>query len=367
MNVVQIAPPFEELFAEMPTSVGLWCRETGSRLGSQVIFSSGEVGNTDGFHALCSNSSSEDIVQYGQHAANLCSELNPDIVHIHTLPEVAAAVRKVLPEVRIVLHLHSEWLGDRDFGPVDALIGCSRYIEAKHKRFEGPRSTLNYGVDAETFIPGESNTTNGPRLLYVGRLSPERGLHDLMEAFGDIVIDHPEASLDLVGPLSSVPSEYEACASVRKRNQDLLTTHGGCYETWLRGRLAPRSAGRVKFWGERPHADLPEIYRNADIFVFPSAWDEPYGLPVLEAMACGLPVVAVNTGGLRDFVINQRTGFMVAPYAHVLLSESISKLAADPTMARTFGLAGRERAASKFTWDKIADELEAFYRMLSSF
>lgn len=354
-KTVHIVPAQETLFADVPTPVGVWCREVTRRQGAEVITGCESCGGRDGFHVL-------PYQNYDVRAIERCRELEADIVHVHTLNEVTPGLREALPSAKIVLHLHSEWAKPDELGPIDGQICCSRYILAKYKSFQGHSGVVNYAVDTSLFTPNRSSESEGLNLLYVGRLSPERGLHDLVTAFEDIVRTFPQATLTLVGSWISEPREMVVGQRMRTRILDLLAPYESRYETWLQNLLTSLGRERLQVLGERPRTQLPEVYRSADIFLFPSAWDEPCGLPVLEAMACGLPVVAMNSAGLRDLVVEGQTGLMVSPYNHVALSEAVEKIASDPELARKLGEAGRERVLSRFTWDLIAEQTKSFYQ-----
>ncbi|MBN1993929.1 MAG: glycosyltransferase family 4 protein [Anaerolineae bacterium] len=118
--------------------------------------------------------------------------------------------------------------------------------------------------------------------------------------------------------------------------------------------------GRVHFPGFIPDADLPALYSAAILFVYPSLY-EGFGLPLLEAMACGTPVIASNQSSLPEVV--GQAGLLVDPYDVAALAAAMSNILADPNLRQTLAQAGQVQA-KKFTWEKTATRLLALYHQL---
>lgn len=242
---------------------------------------------------------------------------------------------------------------------------------------------LPNGVDTERFRP---NATGGaehpPRLLFVGRLSPEKGVHVAVAAFARLAPRHPALVLELVGEPGLMPYAYLACLPRTPALEDALAFYGRSIgarlyrELLLRARayLAPILAGlpppvraRVRIVGAIPHDRLPAIYRTATLLLAPSVWDEPFGMPVIEAMARGVPVVASDSGAfaeLLDGPDSERAGVLVPKGDAQALAEAIEALLADPDRRRALGEAGRRRAVSRFAWPTVGQCLDARYRAI---
>lgn len=101
--------------------------------------------------------------------------------------------------------------------------------------------------------------------------------------------------------------------------------------------------------------ELPALYREMDIIVVPSVWIEPFGITALEGMASGLPVVASNTGGLADTVVDQQTGFHFEPGNASELAKVLRELILDAELRQQMGMAGRQRIEQIYNWDTIID------------
>ena len=119
-------------------------------------------------------------------------------------------------------------------------------------------------------------------------------------------------------------------------------------------------AGRVRLLGRVGRCDLPALYRSADLVVN-VPWYEPFGIVPLEAMACGVPVVASAVGGLVDSVVDGVTGVHVPPRRPGLLAAAVAALLADPERRATLGATGARRARRRYGWDRIAGSTLGVY------
>jgi len=123
-------------------------------------------------------------------------------------------------------------------------------------------------------------------------------------------------------------------------------------------------AERVRFLGEVGDRDLPALYNLATVYVGASRRAERigvegFGLALVEASACGLPVVAGNSGGVPDAVRDGETGFLVPAEDPAAFADAISRLLGDPGLARRVGAAGRRAVETYFNWDRVVRDLRA--------
>ena len=206
---------------------------------------------------------------------------------------------------------------------------------------EARSRVVHHGVDPR-FAPApspavealrERHSLHGPFLLFVGLLSTRKNLLRLLEAFREIAADRPDSTLVLAGK----PSHGFAALD------QALAEH-------------PARA-RIRLLDFVPAADLPTLYSAADLFVFPSL-AEGFGLPVLEAMACGTPVVASDLPVLRE--VGGDLLRVAPPEDPAALAQAIrTSLEAPPTEQQCREL----RAwAGRFTWEKTARETVAAYQ-----
>ena len=151
----------------------------------------------------------------------------------------------------------------------------------------------------------------------------------------------------------------QAMAGLRKsgRCRSLLLGDGE-----YRGRLEAqvRALGLediVTFVGAVSRAEIHRYYSLAAAGVFPSIGDEAFGISVVEAMACGVPVVATTSGGMPETVVDGETGFLVPPRDPGAIAGALAQLAADPARARGMGDKGRLRAVEHFDFARLTDDL----------
>lgn len=103
--------------------------------------------------------------------------------------------------------------------------------------------------------------------------------------------------------------------------------------------------------------ELPQLYNMADICVIPSVWLEPFGITAIEAMACSIPVVAAEIGGLRDIITDGKNGLLFQPGHSGALAKKICTLLDDAEMRKKIGSNGRKRAVEKYDWSKIMSHI----------
>lgn len=313
---------------------------------------------------------------------------SPDVVHFHNLAQHAALLRAAVPNAKLVLQMDGDSLVkiprevlEEQLRPVDVVMGISAFVTkgiAKHCPELADRlATIHLGVDLERFHPdGDvAHAATSKQLLYVGRISPEKGIHVLLEAFERVLESHPEAELELIGAEGQLPFAFLAAASDERPPASLARHYGRTrFERlrrqifqrsgYLRGllrRMSPAAARRVRWRGTIPEAALCDAYRRADVFVFPSLWNEAFGMPVVEAMASGIPAVVTRSGPLAELVGEGACGRVVERDDPAGLAAAIAGLFDDPALARRLGAAGRRRAESHFSWDDLASQLERLY------
>ncbi|MBE0599273.1 MAG: glycosyltransferase family 4 protein [Desulfuromonadales bacterium] len=294
-----------------------------------------------------------------------------EVVHLANFPQFAPLVRAIYPQAKIVLHMHCEWLThlDRDrlqrsLAACDAISACSRYlvegIQRRFPQFAGRCYDLPNGVDLELFRPASAPVPMGGReILFISRISPEKGLHVLLDAFPRILQAVPTARLLLVGSQVPAPREFIVGVDPDPLVRDLGRFYGGAhsYLHQLQQQLPAACADRVTFLPRLPQAELLPLYRRAALFVFPSVCQEAFGMPPAEAMACGVPVVATRSGGLPEVVEDGRTGLLVPRGDPAALAAAVIALLSDEPRRQAMGEAGRRRVEALFSWDRVAQLL----------
>jgi len=262
---------------------------------------------------------------------------------------------------------------------IDLVIGCSDYVtDAIKRRFPslGRRCrTVHNGVDPDLFHPARDAKRDGiERLLFVGRLSPEKGVHVLIEAFHMVAARRPALELHLVGAADLLGYLYLGPSPGRddRPAAGLLAFYGDGLVDMVRRQLVERHSGylehlraliggddRIVLHPPVSQADTVPFYQSAAAMVFPSVWAEPFGMPALEAIACGVPVVATTSGGIPEIVECERTGFLAAPGDAGQLALAIDQALDSSERLAASREAGRRRAIDRFAWDTIAAGLSA--------
>jgi len=319
------------------------------------------------------------LAAYGRQLARTLRERHYDIVHVHNLFQVIPAIRAANPGVRIILHMHCEWLSQiaadiiADYlEGVDLVIGVSDHIADKVRaRFPQKAArcrTLYNSVDLEAFggmgvgrLPREEGRR---RLLFVGRVSPEKGVHLLIDAFAKIDAEFPDAELDIVGPPAQVAYDFLVALDDGAEVASLASFYGpgkGSYLEQVKARVPAALKSRINFLGGVPYGQVSGHYRAADVFLNAS-YSEAFSMPTAEAMANGLPVVAARVGGVKEIVRHNETGLLFDVGDAGMLAEGIARLLRDGALRRSMGEAGRARITRSFSWETTVRRLESTYR-----
>jgi glycosyltransferase involved in cell wall biosynthesis len=176
------------------------------------------------------------------------------------------------------------------------------------------------------------------RILFIGRLVPQKRVNDLIEAYSMIAEDVPESELVIVGT-GPLKAELEELA-------DELSVDD-----------------RIRFEGHVPDDAIPKYYASADVFVLPSVW-EGHPLTLLEAWAAGTPVIATTAEGVAEFVEHERTGYLVSPHSPDDLSEAIRHVLENESLARTWADNAWRLAAEEYSWKGAAEKTDRLYRQI---
>jgi type III pantothenate kinase len=251
--------------------------------------------------------------------------------------------------------------GEKDTSPPDRLATERRIVRrASHivatctdEAFELMRlgadrerlAVVPCGVDLARFRPDGPATPRRPglrRLLCVGRLVERKGVGNAITALAEL----PDTELVIAGG----PEAHELDGDAEARRLLALAHERGV-------------ADRVVLRGRVSRADLPALMRSADAVVA-VPWYEPFGIVPLEAMACGVPVVASAVGGMIDTVVDEVTGLHVPPRDPERLACALAGLLADDARRDRLGAAGVRRARHLYDWERVAGATHDVYRQL---
>jgi Glycosyltransferase len=227
----------------------------------------------------------------------------------------------------------------------DRIIALS-FDEAEELARMGARRTrlriIPAGVDTERFQPSGPTDHRGGlrRILAAGRMVERKGYDAAISALRRV----PGAEL----VIAAGPDPDRLGRDPEYRRLRKLADRQGV-------------ADRVEFLGSVEHDRMPALIRSADV-VACVPWYEPFGIVPLEAMACGVPVVASAVGGFLDTVVDGATGRHVQPRRPERLATALRELLDDPFRRDGYGVAGLDRVRSRYTWERIAGEVLGVYQ-----
>jgi len=269
------------------------------------------------------------------------------LIHAHNY-EVAlpALIAKALTGAPLVVTLHLpapepyRSLERRLLEAADAVVAVSRAVagECLERNWQmSPPVVIQNGVDASFYTPDKAVQRETGRLLFAGRLSPQKGCDIALHALRELLPAFPGLRLHVAG-----------AGSWEQSYRNLARRFGlGDQVRWL-GWLDPDA--------------LREEYRRCSAFLMPSRF-EPFGLSALEAMACGAPVVASRVGGLPEFITDGASGLLVPPGDSDGLAQAMRRLLVSPAHAQRLAIAAA-LSASELTWDRAAEQTLRLYRGL---
>ncbi|MEU9788393.1 glycogen synthase [Streptomyces phaeochromogenes] len=222
------------------------------------------------------------------------------------------------------------------------ILGCYPSLDPAKVR------VLHNGIDTSLYRPDHGTDVidrigldlDRPYVLFVGRITRQKGVPHLLRAVRDI---DPAAQVVLC---AGAPDTPEIDQEFRDLFQELSGVREGVH--WIPQML--------------PRPDVIQLLTHAAVFVCPSVY-EPLGIVNLEAMACGTAVVASRVGGIPEVVADGETGLLVSVEDdfEARLARALDSLLADPQAARRMGEAGRERAVREFGWDAVARRTVQLY------
>ena len=233
------------------------------------------------------------------------------------------------------------WQMCRDvFKYADLNLPVSRDLERilrRHLEPQGRCETLLLGVDQTRFFPS-SERKKKRNVLFVGHVKKEKGIFDLLMAWKEVKKVFQDVVLTVVG-IDYSGKEF----SKRIVSLDL--------------------ADSVRMIGPLPNQEIPDIMRESSIFCLPS-YGEGTPVSIMEAMSCGLPIVATRVGGIPDIVLHNQTGLLVDKGSIQGLAQAIILLLSKPDEMTRLSQAARMFACEHFDGEKSADRIVRLYEEL---
>ncbi len=289
--------------------------------------------------------------------ARVMAETQPHIVHVDEEPYNLATFQAIRLARRFRaksvffswqnLHRHypppfaqmERWvLRHADFG----IVGNREAVDVwRRKGYRGPLAVIpQFGVDPAVFSPGQTAPPERPFTIgYAGRFVPEKGVDLLIRA------------------VAMLPGRWLLRLLGDGPQRDELREMAGVYNI----------SGSVRFEAPLPSVEMPAFYRQLDVLVLPSRtranWKEQFGRVLIEAMACGVPVIGASSGAIPE--VMGEAGLLFAEGDVEALRRHLHTLAENPELRQALSQAGRRRVLNHFTQQRVAEQTVKVYRAMT--
>jgi glycosyltransferase involved in cell wall biosynthesis len=293
----------------------------------------------------------ESVLETRERVSRLKRSFRPDLVHTSGVSagDFFQLTTRSACSAPWLVTLHGGWpaprtaLVKRTLSAADWVTGCSRAMLEEGRRLVPTlrrRSCVIYNALEEPSVLPLPLPFDPPRLLYLGRLAPEKRVDLVLDILCALGPRHSSVRLDIAGD------------GAERERLELQAARAGLMD-------------RVRFLGWVIPADVPALINSSTLAVLPSE-QEAFGLAALEAAAMGRPVVATRSGGLPEVVEDGRTGILVDGLDAASLAEAVGWLLDRPESARAMGEAARARALKVFSWTDCVDAYAALYESLAT-
>ena len=284
----------------------------------------------------------------------LAKKVFEELRHVHKLTDYSIIVAgrsepliesKIYPEVKKRIFLTHEPATNAfgcspeeisslaDFAVCVSNIQREALIEAGYPSHSAV--TIHNGADLDVLKPGNPKSRNYKKLIFVGALVLDKGLHILLDAYAALKPRFPDLSLDIYGTAQLWKRDnYFDVEGVVSKLPD-CTLHGAV-----------------------PQSQLAEVYRNAGLIVQPSIFFESFGLSIAEAQVCGLPAIGSGLGGMKEIIEDGVTGRLIYDITPDNLSKMIAELIDNPELLEKMSLQALEKKRPQFNWLKTASEIQ---------
>jgi glycosyltransferase involved in cell wall biosynthesis len=327
--------------------------------------------------------------EYASSVADWLRHERPDIIHVQNSTQFLPLFHRAAPNARLFLHVHDEFLSllpEKVVRPrlqdLSAVVTCSNFVtqrlQSRLPYLADRIHTVGNGADTTYFEATEHASEPGKfRILYVGRVSPEKGIHTLAAAFTRLASADEGVELDVVGPPGLLPFNQIRLLSGDPQVAALEAFYGNgfwdrldkqvvhahsSYSSSIEASIPESLRERMHFRGQLSRGTLKSAYQRAHVLAMPSVCMEPFGLPLAEAMATGIPCIASRTGGIPDIVADNVTGLLVERGDVEALTNALRKLSLDSEARDQMGREARRRAEEYFDWSIPAARLESLYQ-----
>jgi glycosyltransferase involved in cell wall biosynthesis len=284
----------------------------------------------------------------------LISKYNLDVIHFHAGAGGIFVLKKLKSKTFVTTHTNNYMFQYKRLGKfskrllsplekctyqiADRILSVSSYVKKNLiNDYQMPRFKIRVvpnGVNAGTFYPISNYFHNMKDVLYVGRIDKRKGIEFLIDAVERLITDHPSIRLIVVGK--------------------------GAYVKEVKAYIQDKAVrNHIVFLGWKDSRSLNQLYNRATVYVMPSIV-EGFGMTLLEAMACGCPVIATDSGGAVDIIQHNYNGLLVSYGDAAQLAVSIDRLTTDETRRNRLKQNGLA-TIQNFSWEIIANQLYCEY------
>jgi glycosyltransferase involved in cell wall biosynthesis len=254
-------------------------------------------------------------------------------------PATTAVGRIARPLLRSALRMGHCTIPSGTLRP-DCVQFCSEHLrrEAIAAIGEVPANVIHWGVDRELFYTQRTNR-KPTRVLFCGQLIPSKGIQTAVEAFIEIAGQPGGELLTLTIAGAANDDRFERTLQQRITNSAV--------------------ASRISLVGKLTREELRNVYRDHDAFLFPSEWDEPFSISLVEAMASGLCVIGTQTGGTPEILRDGETGFVFHAGDVADCGRALKTLVIDPEKCQSLAANGQRLAMQQFELTQMIDKIES--------
>jgi alpha-maltose-1-phosphate synthase len=290
----------------------------------------------------------------------------PDVIHAHNMHYFCRYHTLVLEnyaiehKIPLILTAHNTWTDklylDLTCGIAwDKIIAISSYIERELLSVGFPKEKIemiHHGIDSDSFYPGETGNhifRDHPKLkgrknviFNPARMGLMKGCDITIEAFALVKKEIPDAFLLMSGSSNIIDLGL-------RQDKDIL------YFRSLIKQLKIEDSVYINTFSI--DKEMPDLYRFSDVIIYPSMFEEPFGLAMLEAMASAKPIIVTSVGGMPEIIHDDINGYVVPRRNHVLLAEKIIKLLKDDELRIKLGRTGRQQVEGLYTKEIYAKKI----------
>lgn len=265
----------------------------------------------------------------------------PSVIQLHG-PLVMLAHTLGWPDTHSSFYKTGTYMEASCIGLADGIYSSSdcsaNWIRKFYEAQERDIPVIHTGIDTTIFVPGTAGIKETPIILFIGKLAQNKGIEELIDACTSLKHEMPGLKLKIAGNGSE------------------------SYTSFLHTKATElKKAEMVEFSGYVSHKDLPLLLREASVLAVPSHYEGGPGFVYLEAMACGLPVIACSGSGAEEIIEQDVTGVLVPPKNTAALAAALKKILCNNSFAATIGANARNYIVNKCERQQCLQKLESFY------